>query len=51
MGYPVSTDETLTPESQQDNCYIRAGGNAGTQTVCPEALKVATLPLDYHYLG
>jgi hypothetical protein len=51
VAYPVSTDEALTPESQQDNCYISAGGNAGTHTVCPEALKVATLPLDCHSLG
>jgi hypothetical protein len=37
--------------SQRDNCYISAGGNAGTHRVCPEALKVATLPLYYHSLG
>jgi hypothetical protein len=37
--------------SQRDNCYISAGGNAGTHRVCPEALKAATLPLDYHSLG
>jgi hypothetical protein len=43
--YPVSTDEALTTESQRDNCYISAGGNAGTHRVCPEALKVAT----YHW--
>jgi hypothetical protein len=49
--YPVSTDEALTPKSQRDNCYISAGGNVGTHRVCPEALKVATLPLDCHYLG
>jgi hypothetical protein len=51
MAYPVSTDEALTPESQWDNCYISAGGNAGTHRVCSEDLKVATLPLDYHSLG
>jgi hypothetical protein len=51
MAHPVSTDEALMPESQWDNCYINAGGNAGTHTVCPEAFKVATLPLDYHSLG
>jgi hypothetical protein len=51
MAYHVSTDEALTPESQRDNCYISAGGNAGTHRVCPEALKVATLPLHCHSLG
>jgi hypothetical protein len=51
VAYPVSTDEALTTESQRDNCYISAGGNAGTHRVCPEALEVATLPLDYHSLG
>jgi hypothetical protein len=51
VAYPVSTDEALTPESQHDNCYISAGGNASTHRVWPEALKVATLPLDYHSLG
>jgi hypothetical protein len=50
VAYPVLTDEALTPESQRDNCYISAEGNAGTHRVCPEALKVATLPLDYHSL-
>jgi hypothetical protein len=29
-AYAVSTDEALSPESQRDNCYISAGGNAGT---------------------
>jgi hypothetical protein len=38
------------PESLRDNCYISSGENAGTHRVCPEALKVATLPLDYHSL-
>jgi hypothetical protein len=33
VAYPVSTDEALTPESQRDNCYISAEGNAGTQSV------------------
>jgi hypothetical protein len=51
VAYPVSTDEALTPESQRDNCYISAEGNAGTHRICPEALKVPTLPLDYHSLG
>jgi hypothetical protein len=51
VEYPVSADEALTTESQRDNCYISAGGNVGTHTVCPEALKVATLPLDCHSLG
>jgi hypothetical protein len=51
VAYPISTDEALMPESQRDNCYIRAGGNASTHTVCPEALKVATLPPDYYSLG
>jgi hypothetical protein len=51
VAYPVSADIAQTPESQWDNCYISAGGNAGTHRVCPEALKVATLPLDYHSLG
>jgi hypothetical protein len=51
VAYPVSTDEALTTESQRNNCYISAGGNAGTHRVCPEALKVATLPLDCHSLG
>jgi hypothetical protein len=46
VAYPVSTDEALTPESQRDNCYISTGGNAGTHRACPEALTVATLPLD-----
>jgi hypothetical protein len=51
VAYPVSTDEVQTPESQQDNCYVSAEGNDGTHTVCPEALKVVTLPLDCHSLG
>jgi hypothetical protein len=51
LTFPLSTDEALTPKSQRDNCYISAGGNAGTHRVCPEALKVATLPLDCHSLG
>jgi hypothetical protein len=51
VAYPVSTDEALTTESQRINCYVSAGGNASTHTVCPEALKVATLPLDCHSLG
>jgi hypothetical protein len=51
VAYPVSADEALMPESQRDNCYISVGGNAGTYRVCPEALKVATLPLDYQSLG
>jgi hypothetical protein len=50
VAYPVS-NEALTPKSQQDNCFISAEGNADTHTVCPEALKVATLPLDYHSHG
>jgi hypothetical protein len=51
VAYPVSTDKALTPESQRDNFYVSAGGNVGTHRVCPEALKVATLPLDCHSLG
>jgi hypothetical protein len=43
MAYPVLTDDALMPASQRDNCYISAEGNAGTHTVCPEALKAATL--------
>jgi hypothetical protein len=33
------------------NSVILLGENAGTHRVCPEALKVATLPLDYHWLA
>jgi hypothetical protein len=51
VAYPVSAGEALTLESQRDNCYISAGGNAGAHRVCPEAHKVGTLPLDYHSLG
>jgi hypothetical protein len=51
VAYPVSTDEVLTTESQRDICYISAGENSSTHRVFPEALKVATLPLDCHSLG
>jgi hypothetical protein len=51
VAYPVSTDGAPTTESQRDNCYTRAGGNVGTHRVCPEALKVATLPLGYIHLA
>jgi hypothetical protein len=51
VAYPVSSDEALMTESRRDNCYISAGGNAGTHRFCPEALKVANLPLGYHSLG
>jgi hypothetical protein len=50
--YPVSTDEDLTPESQRDNCFTPpVQEEMPLHTVCPEALKVATPPLDYHSLG
>jgi hypothetical protein len=35
--YSVATDEVMTNESQQYNCFIRNGGNTITKHACPEA--------------
>jgi hypothetical protein len=48
--HSVLTEETMTPELQQGNCYISAGRNADTHSMS-EAHRLATLPLNCHSLA
>jgi hypothetical protein len=47
MAYPIFTEEAMILKLQEDNSYISAGENAGTQSLS-RSLEAATLPLDCH---